>query len=254
MTQAASRASRVVVALIIAAILVLIGVVAARRFHRAPKDDASVEAPSVDEPPTPDDQWRKTEEKLTATRPNIQRKDSSLIIHAGTMTQTYTDRRDPNDPNTWLETYALSDVIDVGGGREDYVVWHQFYEGHQVLLINGRDGRSAILADKPVLSPAHDRYLIDSFDIDAGYNPCELRVIRSADFSDEFVLNFDADQPPLKGGADGARWVTNDSVAFFNVWRKEMPPDMRAPYLLEFKNGKWGYARTGPDEVLTSTE
>jgi hypothetical protein len=112
------------------------------------------------------------------------------------------------------------------------------YEGRASLLVNDKSGEITWLKAPPVISPDKKRFVTMSMDLEAGYNPNEIKVWRVEASGPE--LEYSANFGEQWGPSDPV-WKDGDTIAFQkNILNPRSPGQLiSVPALLKRKGETW---------------
>ncbi|RPI05219.1 MAG: hypothetical protein EHM64_07265 [Ignavibacteriae bacterium] len=121
-------------------------------------------------------------------------------------------------------------------GLPFFVFAVQYYEGSQVLLINGANGNEYFINNEPRLSPDNKFLVTASLDLEAHYNPNELNVWQIE--SDTLKLVFSI--KPSDWGPSDPMWVSNRSLNFNkNIFNRNGESTLKEMHIIELKDSSW---------------
>ena len=119
-----------------------------------------------------------------------------------------------------------------------FLVKADLYEGRAFLLVNDKTGDKTWLKGPPVVSPDNRRFVTASMDLEAGYNPNEIKVWRlePSGAKLEYSANFGE-----KWGPSDPSWKDADTVSFTkNVLDPDSPGQLLStPAILRRKGNQW---------------
>lgn len=132
------------------------------------------------------------------------------------------------------------DILYTFQGRLDgldyYILHIQYYEGDQILLLNSSSGYDYYINAEPVTSPDLKFIATASFDLDAGYNPNELKIWRIE--KDSLKLEFSL--KPDEWGPSDIIWLNNNTIRFTkNVVNINDGNSLKRVQSLELKDSSW---------------
>jgi hypothetical protein len=133
-----------------------------------------------------------------------------------------------------IRYFFVSYLADIGY----FHVKATLYEGRSFLLVNDESGEKTWLKAPPVISPDKKRFVTMSMDLEAGYNPNEIKVWRLEASGPE--LEYSANFGEQWGPSDPV-WKDEDTIAFQkNILNPKSPGQLiSAPALLKRKGETW---------------
>lgn len=119
----------------------------------------------------------------------------------------------PEDDIQSVDTVKLYALVKYFPAVGYWLVAVQFYEGSTYLLLNAKDGTATTVEGEALLSPDKRRFVVFSFDIEAGYSPNVLSIYRlaGARLIQEFV------DKPTDWGATEVAWKNSTTVTFLKT-------------------------------------
>jgi hypothetical protein len=117
-----------------------------------------------------------------------------------------------------------------------FVLHRQYYEGNSYVLVDDRQGSQFDVNGLPVVSPDLRRMVMTSFDLEAGYLPNMLLILRR----DDAGLQTEASFSPQDWGPSDAVWVDGETIRFtMNHPTNEPGSYRKVPGRAVFRGGKW---------------
>jgi hypothetical protein len=133
-----------------------------------------------------------------------------------------------------IRYFFASHLADIGY----FHVKANLYEGRAFLLVNDKTGEKTWLKAPPVISPDKKRFVTMSMDLEAGYNPNEIKVWRlePSDPEVEYSANFGE-----QWGPSDPVWKDGNTIAFKkNILNPKSPGELISePAILKREGETW---------------